>query len=252
MNKQTALFKYMLRLGDQSLIHGHRLSEWCGKGPTLEEDLALTNMALDYIGRARAFLGYAAQLEGKSRTEDDLAYKRGEREFQNYLICELPVGDFAFTMARQLLLSSYEYFLFMGLCQSEDKVLADISNKVIKEVRYHWTHSRDWCYRLGKGTSVSHDKLQQAFDDLWMYTAEFFEMDLVDYLLTEAGIVKDLNELKSFWNDLVMAVLKESDIRVPSDTDMQTGSKRGLHTEHLGHLLAEMQYLPRAYSDAVW
>ncbi len=252
MTRQDALFNYVLKLGDQSLVYGHRMSEWCSKAPMLEEDLALTNIALDYIGRARAFLSYAAELEGKSRSEDDLAYKRGEREFYNNLMVELPIGDFAFTMARQFLLSSYEYFLFTGLAQSKDEKLAAIANKVIKEVRYHWTHSRDWLMRLGLGTSVSHEKLQRAIDELWIYTDELFETGPEDQLLKSAGIVFNMDEIKTVWTELVHSILKEIDITIPETTFSQTGSRLGIHTEHLGHLLAEMQYLVRAYPEARW
>lgn len=252
MTQQEALFKYVLRLGDNALIQGHRLSEWCSKGPILEEDLALTNIALDNIGLAQAFLKYAAELEGLGKTEDDLAYKRAERQFYNNQITELPIGDFAFTIAKQLLISSFEFHLFTALSQSTDETIAGIAAKGLKEVRYHFVHSRDWCYRLGEGTELSHEKLQHAVDELWMYTGEFFEMGEEDNLLISEGIAINLEDLRSKWKATVSSVLKEATIDVPADGFMQTGSRNGIHTEHLGHLLAEMQYLQRAYPDAKW
>ena len=252
MTQKEALFRYLLRQGDQALIHGHRLSEWCSKGPFLEEDLALANIALDYIGRASAFLKYAAEVEGKSRTEDDLAYKRGEREFLNSLIVELPRGDFAFAMARQLLLSSYEYLMFSDLMGSADTTIAGISAKAFKEIRYHWTHSRDWCIRLGKGTELSRQKLQSAFNELWSYTDELFEMAEEDHVLLASGQGCNLYELKVIWMELVVSIIRDAEIQLPTSAYAQTGSRKGIHTEHLGHLLAEMQYLPRAYPDAIW
>ncbi|NUO03723.1 MAG: phenylacetate-CoA oxygenase subunit PaaC [Saprospiraceae bacterium] len=252
MTKQEALFKYLLRLGDNALIQGHRLSEWCSKAPVLEEDLALTNMALDNIGRAQAFLKYAGEVENKGRNEDDLAYKRAERQFYNNLITELPIGNFAYTMAKQLLLSSFEYFLFTDLCQSTDETVAGISAKSLKEVRYHLTHSRDWCFRLGKGTDVSHEKLQNSVNELWMFTGELFEMCQEDEVLMQDGIVFSLSGIQQQWLDLVNSVLQEANISTPNVDYMQTGSRRGIHTEYLGHLLSEMQYLQRAYPDAIW
>ena len=252
MTKQEALYTYTLRLGDNALIQGHRLSEWCSRGPILEEDLALTNMALDQIGRAQAFLKYAAHLDGQGKTEDDLAYKRGERQFYNHLITELPIGDFAYTIAKQLLISAYEFELFTKLSQSADETIAGISAKALKEVRYHLVHAKDWCYRLGKGTKVSHSKLQKAFNELWMYTGEQFEMNEVDAMLIAEGIAVDLSAIRPDWINLIGSILADATIVVPGDTYMQTGSRQGIHTEHLGHLLSEVQYLQRAYPDATW
>jgi len=252
MNKQEALFKYLLYLGDNGLVQGHRLSELCSRGPILEEDLAMTNFALDYIGRASAFLKYAAEVEGAGRTEDDLAYKRGERLFYNNLMAELPNGDFAYTMAKQVLIACFEYLLFTELSNSIDETIASVSTKTLKEVRYHFTHARDWCFRLGKGTAVSHAKLQNAFNDLWMYTGELFEMSDWLRLLANEQIGCDLSLLKSKWNEMLNLVLKEATIEVPIGDYMQTGSRQGIHTEYLGHILSEMQYLQRAYPDAKW
>jgi ring-1,2-phenylacetyl-CoA epoxidase subunit PaaC len=252
MNKQEALYNYVLRLGDNSLVLGHRLGELCSKGPILEEDLALTNMALDHIGRAQAFLNYAAQVEGKNKTADDLAYKRGERSFYNNLIMELPDKNFADTIARQLLVSTFEYFLYTELMKSKDETIAAISAKAVKEVRYHLAHSSDWTCRLGEGTEVSHEKIQKAFKDLWMFTDELFEMNDVDELLIKEGIAIDLNSIKQQWFNHVKEVLEEATLILFSSDFMQTGSRKGIHTEHLGHLLSEMQYLQRAYPTAQW
>ena len=252
MTTQEALFKYLLRLGDNALIQGHRLSEWCSKAPILEEDLALTNMALDNIGRATAFLKYAGEIENKGRTEDDLAYKRGERQFYNNLITELPIGNFAYTIAKLLLISAFEYHLFTDLSKSEDETVAGISAKTLKEVRYHLAHARDWCYRLGKGTAVSQEKLQTAINEIWMFSYELFEMAEEDEILLQKGIVVNLEDIKPQWLALVNSILFEADIEIPNVDYMQTGSRKGIHTEYLGHLLTEMQYLQRAYPDASW
>lgn len=252
MNQQNALYTYLLRLGDSALIQSHRLSEWCSRGPILEEDLALTNIALDNLGRAQALLRYAGEVEGKKRTEDDLAYKRGERQFYNNLITELPTGDFAYTIAKQLFIAVFESLLFTELSKSKDETLAGIAAKTLKEVKYHLVHARDWCYRLGKGTVISNSKLQHAVDELWMYTGEMFEMDEVDAMLLKEGIATDLSLLKPKWMEQVTAILKDADIILPGGEYMQTGSRAGIHTEHLGHILTEMQYLQRAYPEAIW
>jgi ring-1,2-phenylacetyl-CoA epoxidase subunit PaaC len=252
MTKQQALYKYLLRLGDNPLILGHRLSEWCSRGPILEEDLALTNIALDNIGRAQAFLKYAAEVEGLGKTADDLAYKRDERSFYNNLIAELPIGDFAYTIARQLLIAVFEQLQFTDLSNSSNETIAGIAAKSLKEVRYHVAHARDWCYRLGKGTEESHNRLQRAFNELWMYTGELFEMYDEDVILVFDGVAGDLNTLKIQYYDAVQKILNDSNIQIPVVDYMQTGSRKGIHTEYLGHILAEMQYLQRAYPDATW
>jgi ring-1,2-phenylacetyl-CoA epoxidase subunit PaaC len=246
MNKQEALFRYLLRLGDNALINGHRLSEWCSRGPILEEDLALTNIALDNIGRAQAFLKYAGEVEGKGHTEDYLAYKRGERSFYNNLIAELPRGNFAYTIAKQLFIAAFETLFFISLSHSKDETVAGIAAKTLKEVRYHLAHARDWCFRLGKGTEVSREKLQTAVDELWMYTGELFEMTEVDKLLMAEGIAVDIEHLRGAWLEQVAAILNAAGILIPDTEYMQTGSREGIHTEHLGHILTEMQYLQRA------
>lgn len=252
MKKQDAIYNYTLRLGDNSLVLGHRLAELCSKGPILEEDLALTNMALDHIGRAQAFLGYAAQVEAKNKTADDLAYKRGERSFYNNLIMELPDKDFASTIARQLIVSAFEYFLYTELMKSKDETIAAISAKAVKEVRYHLAHSSDWTCRLGEGTDLSHEKMQRAINDVWMFTDELFEMNEIDEVLIKEGISVDLNSIKPLWFNHINEVIEEATLKLPEAGYMQTGSRKGIHTEYLGHILSEMQYLQRAYQTAQW
>ena len=252
MTEQQALFNYCLRLGDDALVQSYRLSEWCSNAPILEEDLALTNFALDMIGRAQALLSYAGAIEGKGRTDDDLAYKRGERQFYNHLITELPNGDFAFTIARLLFTSSYEFGFYTALQQSADATLAAIAAKTIKEIKYHLSHASEWAIRLGNGTEESHGRLQRAVNSLWMYTGELFETDELDVLLHSTNIGIDNAQLHMSWKHQVESVLNEATIEIPKEEYMQTGSRKGIHTEHLGHILSEMQYLQRAYPEATW
>lgn len=252
MTQQEAIFEYILRMGDNSLILGHRLSEWCGHGPILEQDIALTNIALDLIGQSRNYLTAAGNVEGKGRSEDDLAFFRIERDFKNVLLVEQPNGDWGVTLARQFLFDHFHYLVLQELRNSSHEELRDIAEKSIKEVTYHVRYSSDWMKRLGDGTEESHRRVQQGIDDLWRYTGEMFEMDEVDAMLIEAGIAPDLSHLKEKWHENVSAVLKEATIDVPGEQFMQTGGKKGIHTEHLGYLLAEMQHLPRTYPDAKW
>ncbi len=252
MTKQEALFSYCLRLGDNSLILGHRLSEWSSKAPIIEEDLALTNMALDLIGRSVAILKYAAEVEGKGHTEDDLAYRRPERKFYNNLLVEQPNGDFAVTIVRQFFNSTFEYLLYEELMKSKDETLAGIAAKTIKEIKYHLRHATDWMLRLGDGTPESHLRAQKALNDMWMFTDELFEMNEVDEILIKEGITVDLNMLKANWSKKINEVILESTLTVPTSTFMQTGSRQGIHSEYLGYIIAEMQYLQRAYPNAKW
>ncbi|MGI9191959.1 MAG: 1,2-phenylacetyl-CoA epoxidase subunit PaaC [Chitinophagaceae bacterium] len=249
---QSALYRYLLRLGDNALIHGQRLSEWCSRGPTLEEDLALTNIALDEIGRAQALFEYAAEVEAQGRKADDLAFKRSEREYFNNLICELPRGDFAITVMKQALLSAFEVPLFEALQESRDERLSAIAHKAHKEVRYHWQHASDWCKRLALGTNESKRRLQEALNALWMYTGELFEMYDDDAILANQQTTPDLNDIRATWMQTIGELIKTCDLKVPNVDYMQTGSRNGVHTEHLGHMLSEMQYLQRAYPDARW
>ena len=252
MNKQEALFNYTLRLADNSLILSQRLSEWTGHGPFLEEDLALTNIALDLLGQSRSFLEYAAKVEGKGRTEDDLAFLRGEREFYNTLLVEQQNGDYAKTIARQFFIDAFDYYFYTELSKSKDVTLAGIAAKSVKEITYHLRHTASWMVRFGDGTEDSHERLQNAINDLWRYTGELFEMTADDELLLKEGIAVDLNAVKTKWEKHVSEVLQTSKVSVPENAFMQRGSREGKHTENLGYILAEMQYLPRAIPGAKW
>ncbi len=245
-------YTYSLRLADNAWILSHRLSEWCSNGPFLEEDLALTNIALDLIGRAQAFYNYAAELEGKGRTADDWAYRRNERQYYNNLLAEMPNGNFADTIARQLFMSVYEYYFFMSLQNSKDETFAALAAKTLKEVKYHIVHAADWVVRLGDGTAESHNKIQQAINGLWMYTGELFDTDETDIMLSEQGIGVDNQSLQTLWETHISEVLEEATLKIPEAEYMQTGGRQGIHTEHLGRMLGEMQYLQRAYPDAKW
>lgn len=252
MTEQQALYKYCLRMGDDALIHSYRLSEWCSNAPILEEDLALTNFALDMIGRAQALLGYAATTEGKGRTDDDLAYRRGERQYLNHLLMEMPNGDFAHTMARLLFASVFDYYFYTELCRSADTTLAAIAAKTVKEAKYHMAHAIDWVLRLGDGTPESHRRMQAAVDALWMYTGELFEIDQAGAMLADRNIAPDMTLIASKWKAEIAGVFTEAKLTHPGECYMQTGSSNGVHTEHLGHILSEMQYLQRAYPEATW
>jgi|SRR3954468_1181750 len=252
MNIKEATVEYLLRLGDSSLIIGHRLSEWCGHGPILEEDIAMTNIALDFVGNATAILTYAAQLEGKGRSEDDLAFMRNEREFRNLLLTEQPNGDFAQTTARQFLFDTYLFFLYEELKSSKDETLNALATKAHKEITYHLRHTTEWMYRLGDGTEESHERIQQALNNLWMYTSDLFDMNEIDQLLIKEGIVPDLLHVKGKWEEHVKKVITKATLKLPETNVKQKGSREGKHTEHLGFLLAEMQYVHRAYPGVKW
>ena len=243
---------YAIRLGDDALVLGHRLSEWCGNGPFLEEDLALANVALDYLGRARMFFNYAAELAADGSTEDTYAYTRDCREFRNLLINELPRGDFAFTMARQYLVDEFSMAFMQALCGSNDPVLAGIAEKARKEARYHLRRSTDWMLRLGDGTPESHNRLQQAMTDIWGYTQEMFEIDELEESLIKAGIAVDVVALKQAWSSRVSETLVQATIEQPRDDWSVSGGRRGIHTEALGHMLSELQFLQRAYPAQQW
>lgn len=244
--------EYLLRLGDTTLVLGQRLSEWCGRGPALEEDIALTNVALDLIGQTRLWLGYAGELEGAGRTADQLAYLRDAHQFRNLLMVEQPNGSYADTLARQFLFDTWHYFLLEGLQRSADARIAEIAAKSLKEVTYHVRRSADLVVRLGDGNAESHRRMQDAFDDLWMFTGELFESDAGDVALAAAGIAVDPATLAASWQRHVGEVLDEATLRRPADGWAQRGGREGRHTEHLGYLLAEMQFLQRAYPGAQW
>lgn len=252
MNQQEALFEYLLRLGDNNLILGHRLSEWCGHGPILEEDIALINISLDLLGQANSLLKYAGEVEGKGRDQDDLAYLRTDREYRNALLCEIPNGDFGQTIVRQYLYDVYNFYFYMALRESKDEQLVAIAEKSLKEVAYHKKHSGDWVLRLGDGTEESHERIQEALDRCWEYTGDLFLTDEVDDILQEAGIVPDLSLIEQKWNEEVSAHLKEATLTIPEGDWRNTGGKKGMHTEHLGFILAELQYVQRAYPGNTW
>jgi ring-1,2-phenylacetyl-CoA epoxidase subunit PaaC len=248
----SPLFSYTLRLADNALVLGHRLSEWCGHAPVLEEDLALANMALDLIGQARSFYSYAGAVEGRGRDEDALAYLRDAREYRNVLLVEQPNGDFALTIVRQLFFAAFAQPYFQRLAHSQDETLAAIAAKAEKEMAYHLRHAAEWTIRLGDGTEESHRRAQDAVDELTPYTGELFEADQVDASLIKGGIAPDPAGVRPLWNKTVHEVLAEATLTWPPDGFMQTGGRSGRHSEHLGHLLAELQFLQRAYPGANW
>ena len=252
MTEQEACAEYCLRLGDNALILGHRLSEWCGHGPVLEEDIAMSNMALDLIGQARGFLGYAAKLKGQG-TDDELAYKRDTRQFRNRMLVEQPNGDFAITMVRSFLYSAYAWLHFKSLLNSTDETVSGLAEKSLKELTYHLRHCSDWIIRLGDGTEESHNRTQQALEELWTYTDELFEMDDTDVTLIKQKLVFDLKPLRKEWDGIISKILQQATLQLPAASRfMSTGGIKGIHTEHLGFLLAEMQFLPRAYPGTEW
>tara|TARA_B100001057_G_scaffold80716_1_gene75992 strand:+ start:1203 stop:1949 length:747 start_codon:yes stop_codon:yes gene_type:complete len=243
--------KYVLRLADNALILSHRLSEWCSKGPTLEEDIAISNISLDLLGRANSFLEYSAKINGK-KSADDYAFKRSEREFYNFQICELENGHFGDTIIRQFLFDCHASLFFNKLSESKDETLSAIALKSIKEINYHLRHSRNWVVRLGDGTKLSKEKIQLSLNNIWKYTGELFEMDELDNKMLKNQIGVDNKELKKQWDIIVNETLEKAKIIRPEDGFMMTGSKNGIHTELLGKILSEMQYIPRAYPDAKW
>jgi ring-1,2-phenylacetyl-CoA epoxidase subunit PaaC len=252
MDLNNTLFKYTLRLGDTSVILGQRLSEWTGHGPFLEEDLALTNIALDIFGRAKALLEYAAVIEGKGRTEDDLTFFRNDREYFNALICEQPNGDYAKTIMRQAIVDSFDYLFYTELSKSKDQTLAGIAAKSIKEITYHKRHSFSWVDRFGNGTEESHSRLQNGLNETWPFSGELFEMNQIDEVLIPEGIAVDLNKIKPIWEKEIHQLISQANLILPQDVFMQTGGRNGIHTEHLSYILAEMQSVPRMHPDAKW
>jgi ring-1,2-phenylacetyl-CoA epoxidase subunit PaaC len=248
----SPLFRYALRLADDALILGHRLSEWIGHAPLLEEELALGNIALDLIGEARALYSYAGAVEGAGRDEDKLAYRRDVAGFRNLLLLEQPNGDFAATILRQFLYSAFVHPFWGALMASRDATLAAIAGKAEKEAAYHRRHAGEWVIRLGDGTAESHRRAQEALDELWIYAGEMFEMDADERALVAEGIAVDRALLRAEWEESVAKVLAEAMLERPATRWTQTGGRSGRHSEHLGHLLAEMQFLQRAYPGAAW
>ncbi|MBL7895908.1 MAG: phenylacetate-CoA oxygenase subunit PaaC [Bacteroidia bacterium] len=246
------LFVYTLRLADNSLVLAQRLSEWTGHGPFLEEDLALTNVALDTFGTATSLLEYAAQVEGKGRSADDLAYFRHEREYTNVLLVEQPNGDYAKTIIRQAFVDHFNLLLYTELAKSKDETIAGIAQKAIKEVTYHVRHSSSWVLRFGDGTEESHNRAQEAVNELWRFTGELFEMDEVENNLVKEGISVNTSLLKEKWEKQITDLLTKATLKKPESSFMQSGGRKGMHTEHLGYLLSEMQTVPRMYPNAKW
>ena len=229
---KASLYKYVLALGDDALILGQRLSQWAYKGPFLEEDIALSNISLDMFGRANLLLEYAATLKGNGTTSDELAFKRNEREFSNYIICEQPNGNFADTIVRQFFLDAFYKLFLQKLTKSKDEQLSAIAQKSIKETTYHFRHSSKWIIRLGDGTVESHAKVQSAIDNLWMFTNELFEMNEIDNEMLEQKIGGDCSKLKIEWDKIINEVLSEATLNRPEDANMPTGGRQGIHTEH--------------------
>ena len=246
------LFSVTLALADDALVLGHRLSEWSGRAPSLEEDIALSNLGLDLIGQARLFYTYAGEIEGQGRTEDALAYFRDAAGYRNLLIVELENGDFAHTLARQFLYAAFVHPYFEALAQSSDKRLAEIAAKAVKEMAYHVRHASEWMIRLGDGTAESRQRLAAALDELWGYTGELFEMNHEEHALVAAGVVPDRSKILPRWTGTVHRVLRAATLTVPAARGMQSGGRAGRHTEALDPMLATMQVLARQHPGAVW
>jgi ring-1,2-phenylacetyl-CoA epoxidase subunit PaaC len=245
-------FRYVLRLADTSLVLGQRLGEWVGHAPALEEDLALANIALDLIGQARLLLSYAGEIEGRGRDEDALAFLRDAPEFCNVSLAEQPNGDFGRTIVRQFLLDAWQLELYEALVGSSDARLAEIAAKAVKETRYHVRFSAGWLVRLGDGTAESHARVAQAVDTLWRFTDELLTPDALDEEMAAAGIGPSLPALRARWQQRVGTVLEEATLKRPAVSRYPWHGKRGVHTEHLGHMLAEMQHMPRTFPGVTW
>jgi ring-1,2-phenylacetyl-CoA epoxidase subunit PaaC len=267
--------KYILQIADNALINGHRLSEWCGHGPVLEQDIAISNIALEHLGQARSLYQYAAEQfnsfstderlrtftspalqqkidQGEMLDEDDMAYLRDGWDFRNTLLVEQPNGDWGYTVARSFFFDTFNYFFFSSLQNSKDETLAAIAEKSLKEVTYHLRWSSEWIIRLGDGTEESHHRLQKAIDDRWMYTGELTQAGETDLTMLQAGIGADLSPIAMQWKERVATVLTEATLKIPTGKWMQQGGKQGIHTEHLGYILAEMQFMQRAYPNMEW
>ena len=249
---ENALFEYVVRLGDDRLILGHRLSEWCGHGPILEEDIALANISLDLVGHASALLKLAGEIEGKGRDADALAYFREAVDYRNVLLVELPRGDFAFTIVRQFLFDAHSVLLWDALSSCQHETLAAIAAKCLKEDKYHLRHSSEWLVRLGDGTEESHTRTQRALNDLWRFTDELLSRDTIDDAVVAQGIQVDREAISARWTAMVNDVFARATLTIPGDGAHNRGGRRGRHTEHLGHLLAEMQIVARSHPGATW
>lgn len=252
MEAKDIQFDYILHLADNSMILGQRLSEWCGHGPVLEQDIAITNIALDLIGEARSLYHYAAEIKGEDATEDSIAFLRDGLEYRNLLLVEQPNTDWAYTMARQFFYDAYHFQLHTALSAGKDTRLAEIAAKTLKESTYHLKWSSEWVIRLGDGTDVSHEKIKEAVNNLWEYTGEMFMPSSTEQAALAAGYGVDPKTLQDPWLARVKAVLEEATLQVPQSVYQQKGGRKGVHTEHLGYILADMQFLQRAYPGAEW
>ncbi len=275
INKSTIQLFYILQLADNALINGHRLSEWCGHGPVLEQDIALTNMALDHLGQARSFYQHAADIfnnmpaaekasiftstslqtkvaAGEMIDEDDLAYLRDGWDFRNTLLVEQPNKDWAYSIIRSFFYDTFNFYLYTQLQNSTDKTLAAIAEKSLKEVTYHLRWSSEWVIRLGDGTEESHNRAQTAVDDRWAYTGEMLKANAIDTAMQAAGIGTDLTAIAAKWQERVAAIFDEATLNIPANKWMHEGGKEGIHSEHLGYVLAELQFMQRAYPNMEW
>lgn len=252
MTKKEALFEFLLRKADDSLILGHRLSEWCGHGPVLEEDIALTNIALDLVGQATELYRYAATVEDKGRTDDDLAFLRIERDYKNVLLVEQLNGDFGKTITRQFFFDQFENLFYEALTKSTDEQIKAIAQKTILEIRYHITHSSEWMIRLGDGTEESHNRVQESIEDLSRFVDELFYQDEVDEILIKEGVIPDVSKFRATFDKNVNDILEEATLQLPEKSFQLSGGRKGVHSEHLGYLLAELQYMQRAFPGMKW
>ena len=252
MKKEEALYRYVLRLGDNALVLAQRLVELVAHGPELEEEMANANFALDYLGQARMFYSYAGEIEGNGRSEDDFAFMRGEREFSNFLLLEQPNGHFGDTIARSVLFENYYLPQLQALCHCSDVRLAEIAARAVKEIRYHQRHDSQWLVRLGDGTAESHWRSQQSINNLWRYTGELFAGDEIDDILREEYKGPDLSSIKVDWERRTAETLSEATLQMPEEQWMDNGGRSGRHTEYFGPLIAEMQYMQRSYPGLNW
>lgn len=252
MDKKLALQLFLTNLGDDALILSHRITEWCGHGPELEEDIALSNIGLDLLGQAQSLLNFAGELEGKNRNADDFAYKRNEREFTNLLLVEQPNGNYADTIARQFFFDVYHYYLLESLTNSTDEFLKGFAEKSIKEVAYHLRHSSKWFIVFGDGTAESHEKLKNAVNNIWRYTGEALLPTKHWQVLEQNNIVPKLADLKQKISNKINEIATMATLELPSDSFMAKGGRDGIHTENLGFILTDMQYLARTYPNATW
>ena len=250
--RRTPETQYLLRIGDTCLVLAQRLGEWCGHAPVLEEDIAMANIALDLVGQARALLTHAGTVEGSGHDEDQLAFLRNERDYFNLTIVELPRGDFAFSVLRNTMVATWFKLLWERLASSHDAELSAIAAKALKEARYHQQHSGDWVVRLGDGTAESRQRMETALHDLWRYAPEMFDVDAVDRAAAEAGLGPLWSDLEAGWRSEMALILGEAGLAVPADSAFRSHGKRGQHSEHMGFILTDMQYLQRAFPGGVW